>query len=49
MLLNNNTVNPVLRGHFWKKDKVVLLRDSIHIQYYMTGQEVGDHLIQVTV
>jgi len=45
------TVKPVLRGHFWDKERVVLWyrwpleRGSIHIKFTMSGQ--GDLLIQV--
>ena len=49
-----NTVKPVLRGHFWDKEKMVfqdrwpLKRGSIHMKFFMIGQEKGDLLIQVT-
>ena len=39
----------------WDKEKVTfydrrpLKRGSIHMKFAMTGQEKGDHLIQVTV
>ena len=50
----NVAVKPVLRGHFWDKEKMVfqnrwpLKRGSIHMKFFMIGQEKGDLLIQVT-
>ena len=48
-----NGVNPILRRHFWDKEKVVfedrrpLKRGSIHMNFSMKGQEKGDCLIEV--
>ena len=48
-------VNPILRRHFWDKEKVVfedrrpLKRGSIHMNFSMKRQEKGDPLKQVTV
>jgi len=48
------TVKPVLRGHFWNKEIVTLWdrwppkRGSIHMNFFMTGKEKSDLLIQVT-
>jgi len=48
------TVKPVLRGHIWDKEKVVLQdrwplkRGSIYMKFSMTRQEKSDLLIQVT-
>jgi len=47
-------VKPVLRGHIWDKENVVLQYrwplkgGSIHMKFSMTGQEKCDLLIQVT-
>ena len=49
------TVKPVLRGHHWNREQVAfqdrwpLKRGSIHMKCSMTGQEVGDLLIQVKI
>ena len=51
---NYCTVKPVLRGHLWVKEKVIVLdkgplkRGSIHMKFTMKGQENYDILIQVT-
>ena len=48
------TVNPVLRGHLWDKEKMAiydrspLKRGSIHIKFSMTGHVKSDLLIKVT-
>ena len=48
------TVELVLRGHHWYKEKVafkdrwgLLKKDLIHMKFSMTGQEKCDFLIQV--
>jgi hypothetical protein len=52
---NSNTVKPVLSGHVWDKENVALndmwplKTGSIHMKFYMTGQEECDILKQVTV
>jgi hypothetical protein len=54
-----NIVKPVLRGHLWKKENMVLQdrwslkRGSNHMNFSMTGQEMwpfntGDCFIEVT-
>jgi hypothetical protein len=54
-LKKQDGVNPILRRHFWDKEKVVfedrrpLKRGSIHMNFSIKGQEKGDPLKQVTV
>jgi hypothetical protein len=53
-ILNILSNNPVLRGHFWDKDKVALQdrwhlkRGLSHMKLSMTGQEKSNLLIQMT-
>jgi hypothetical protein len=46
------TVKLVLRDHLWEKENLglstPLKRGSIDLKFYMSGQEKGDPLIQVT-